>query len=56
MTQFVTFIASCIAILFNTINSVSFDLFGYSVSLGFILLSMIIISMVVSVFWKGAKG
>lgn len=50
--QFFSFMWQRIIFLFD---SVKFDMFGYDVSLFGILFVLIIIGLLVSVFWKGAK-
>lgn len=50
------FFASFMSDLWNTLDTVTFDIASTSVSLGAILLGFICISMVVSYFWKGARG
>ena len=42
--------------IFFVLNEHSFDLFGYSVSIVDIVVSFILLSAVIAVFWKGAKG
>lgn len=42
--------------LFSLLGSYYFVVFGFSVSLSQILIAMILISMVVSVVWFGARG
>ena len=42
--------------VFDKLGTVSIDLGLGNVSLTTIILSFIIVSMVISVFWKGAKG
>ena len=43
-------------VIFNHLNSVVFNINGVSVSYLSIILSFIFLSMVISIFWKGAKG
>lgn len=38
------------------LNRSQFEFAGVDVSIGHILLSFISVSMIVSIFWKGAKG
>lgn len=38
------------------ISGVGFTMYGYEVRLSYILVVLIILSMFVAVFWKGAKG
>lgn len=42
--------------LFSLLNNTVFDINGYNVSLGAIIFVMLVVSMVVSVFWKGARA
>lgn len=57
MTQILEFFVSFINGLWNTVFvSVTFDIAGVTVSLGAIILGFICISMIVSFFWKGARG
>lgn len=42
--------------LFNVLNSHHISAFGVSVSLSSILFTVIVLSMVISIFWKGAQG
>ena len=42
--------------IFDTLGSYSITAFGVSVPLTIILGTAIILSMLVSVFWRGAKG
>ena len=56
MTQIIGFFASFMSDLWNTLDTVTFDIASTSVSLGAILLGFICVSMVVSYFWKGARG
>lgn len=40
----------------NTIGQYKFNFYGLNVSIVDIILGFIVMSMVVSVFWKGARG
>lgn len=42
--------------LFNVLSSHKIDAFGVSVSLSSILFTVIVLSMIISIFWKGAQG
>lgn len=42
--------------IFNLLNSARFEFFGTTVYLGWLLVAFVVISIVVSVFWKGARG
>lgn len=57
MTQIIEFFVSFMNDLWNTVfDSVTFEIGGVTVSLGAIVLGFICISMIVSFFWKGARG
>jgi|GEM_PF-2802355 len=57
MTQIIEFFVSFMNDLWNTVfDSVTFDIAGVTVSFGAIVLGFICISMIVSFFWKGARG
>lgn len=57
MTQILEFFVTFINDLWNTVfDSVTFDIAGVTVSFGVIVLGFICISMIVSFFWKGARG
>lgn len=56
MTDAVTMIFEMIALAYNELNSVQFEFFGQSVGLASIMLCMVIVSIVCTVFWKGARG
>lgn len=42
--------------ILNLLNSIAFNINGISVSYLGLMLSFIFLSMVISIFWKGAKG
>ena len=57
MTQIIEFFVSFMNELWYTVfDSVSFEIAGVSVSLGAIVLGFLCISMIISFFWKGARG
>lgn len=57
MTQIIEFIVSFMNDLWYTVfDSVTFEIAGVSVSLGAIVLGFLCISMIISFFWKGARG
>ena len=57
MTEFLNFFVSMFARLWQFLNSITCaDFFGFSVSFGGIVVALLVTSMVISVFWKGAKG
>jgi uncharacterized membrane protein YccF (DUF307 family) len=56
VTQVFQFFRNGIAYVFDSINSVSFEMYGLTVSLGWLFIGFIAIYIVVSVFWRGARG
>lgn len=42
--------------LFGLLNSISFDFYGYEVTYLSVILAFFALSMIISVFWKGAKA
>lgn len=57
MTQIIEFFVSFMNDLWYTVfDSVNFEIAGVSVSLGAIVLGFLCISMIISFFWKGARG
>lgn len=56
MTQVFQFFRNGIAYVFDAINSVSFEMYGLTVSLGWLFIGFLCTSIVISVFWKGARG
>ncbi len=57
MTSSLRFLFQMMNTIWNTVfGSVSFSLGGVDVSLGAIILGFICTYMVVSFFWKGARG
>lgn len=42
--------------IFNELNSHSISVSGSSIGLGFLLIAFLITSIIISVFWRGAKG
>ena len=56
MTSALNFLWLFIRDLWVTIDTVSFDIFNTQVSLGALLLGFICMSMIISFFWKGARG
>lgn len=56
MTSFINLFFNLFHMLWNTLFSKTFELFGYSVSVGSVLLAFVIIAMFCSIFFKGAKG
>lgn len=57
MTDFFRLIVDKLFIpIFDKFNMTFFELGGYNVSLGSVIFVMIAIYMVVSIYWRGAKG
>lgn len=42
--------------LLGLLNSISFEFYGYEVTYLSVLLAFFVLSMIISVFWKGAKA
>lgn len=42
--------------LFNLLNGAVFDIGGFEVSLGGLIIAFLILGMVISVFWKGGQA
>lgn len=56
MTEVFQFFRNGILYTFDKINSYSFNIYGVPVSLGWFFLGFLAISIVISIFWKGARG
>lgn len=56
MTGFIELIVSFYTNIFVLLKSVVINLAGYNVSWGALIFAMIGIYMVVSIYWRGAKG
>lgn len=57
MTAAINFFVSMFSRLWQLLNSIVFaDFFGYEVSFGGIVTALLVVSMVATVFWKGARG
>lgn len=56
MTQFIDLIVSLYTGIFGKFNSYNVELGGYDVSLGSLLFVFIALFMIVSIYWRGAKG
>ncbi len=50
------FLFEQIGSFYNALSAVSFPVFGITVSLTQIILGFICISIIISFFWKGARG
>lgn len=55
MFEFLLFIRDFFLDLIGLLNSISFTVNGISVSYGGLLFAFLVVGIVVSVFWKGAK-
>jgi hypothetical protein len=55
MQDFFELFISFISDIFGLLNRFSIQSFGYSASLGSILIAFLVIGFVISVFWKGAR-
>lgn len=57
MTESLKFIFDSILNFYNAINDkISLDIFGVTIGFYQFVLGFIIVSMLTSIFWKGAKG
>lgn len=56
MTAFIDLIVSFYTSIIGLFNSTIIELGGYNVSFGSVIFSFIAIYMVVSLYWRGAKG
>lgn len=56
MFQFLEMITQYFGNLFNLLDDYSFDFGGVNASLLSILLGFLALSILISVFWKGARG
>lgn len=56
MTGFIDLIVSFYNTVLNKFNAVVFELGGYDVSLGAVLFVCIAFYMIISIYWRGAKG
>lgn len=57
MTTALQFLFSSMLQFFNAINDrISLDIFGVTIGFYHLILGFIIVSMLTSIFWKGAKG
>ena len=56
MYAFIQMVGNFFANIFNLLNTVSFYFGGVTVSYSELLLGFIGISIVITVFWKGARG
>lgn len=56
MTNSLNFILDMLNSLFNLMNRLSFDMGGFRVYYGWLLVSMVIIYIATAHFWKGGRG
>lgn len=56
MTAFLQFMVTQFKSIIGVLNSTFFELGGYNVSFGGVIFSFLAIYMVVSLYWRGAKG
>ena len=56
MYDFVVFISKCFSSLITLLSSYTFRLGSYYFSIWHILLGLLLTSMLISIFWKGARG
>lgn len=57
ITDFTFLFIDFIKNLFNTLNfHCSFTLLGYNLGLGHYLIALLLLSIVISVFWKGGRA
>lgn len=56
MTAFIDIIVSFYTVVINLFNAVTFELGGFTVSLGAVLFVCIAFYMIISIYWRGAKG
>ena len=56
-TTFTYYLQSWLLGLFNFLNSIVIDTYyGFEIRVGWLLVAFIVLSMVISLFWKGARG
>lgn len=55
MYQFILWFAGAFNQLLSLLDSISFNIAGYDVSYLSLIVAFLLISMVISIFWKGAK-
>ena len=56
MTSVFQFFFAQLQGFYNALSSVSFELYGITVTLSQIIIGFICMSMIISFFWKGARG
>lgn len=55
MTDFVVFFSNMMSSLVSVLDSAKFSLYGFDVSIIGIMVAIIVVGLVISVFWKGAR-
>lgn len=56
MTEALKFFVDVFRRVVDLLNDTTFELYSYDVSLGSVLMAFLVIGIVISVFWKGAKA
>ena len=56
MDNFFVLVSDFMADILSLLNSIKFRLFGFTVSYLYLVLGFILVTMLVGIFWKGAKG
>lgn len=56
MTQFFESLITFYQNIATTLMQYSFDVFGINVSIFHLLIGFILVSIVITVFWRGARG
>lgn len=56
MTDFFNMLFQFYANIFNRFERFNFSIFGYNLNLFEIFLGCFVISLAISIFWRGAKG
>ncbi len=56
MTEALKFFVNAFRGILNVLEGCSFDMYGVTVNLAGVIFAFVVIGIVVSVMWKGAKG
>lgn len=56
MSEFITFLKDQLIDISNMLDMFSFDIFGVTVSIFELLLGFLVMSIIICLFWKGARG
>lgn len=56
ITSFLKLLGRFIGDFFEKLNTVGIRISNYSLGIGWVLIAFLTISMIITVFWKGAKG